>query len=315
MDKPDYLSPEWSDFVMSQFSDREIVDSEKHGKMPTLSGLRRVSQTLLGDVVESYPEHIQSEFGINNFNQAKSSAVIKYTVVFDWGGSGEIRKFSAMAEVNTENTDTLFLGYPVATAESRAESRAYKKALLFKGLTSDEIPRDKNVAEGVSVLLSKGATSGEIDNDGPITSQQKQIISKRCKDLDINLLLFLNIFSPDGPYENIDQVTKESAAKMVSKLTKYEKEEEAIPEEILIVKNEDTNKINKKQKTVITKNCETANIDLFLFINSNSKYGPYKNIDQVPKDIADKMLLKLTKYVNGEDPIPNEILVKEKGAV
>lgn len=216
MEDPGYLSPEWSDYVMTQFAEGELIDGK-----PVLVGLRRVGRMLLGEVKESYGECIASDFDLNN---KRCNAVVNYTLVFDEG-----KRVSGMAEVNPFNTDDMFLGFPVATAESRAESRAWKKALMLRGLTFDEIPKDKDVKEQVKSIFG---TDGSINNEGVITEKQKIVIERNCGLAGIDLVSFINSNKNYGPYSNISEVEKDVAAKMINKLTKYVNGEEEVPENI-----------------------------------------------------------------------------------
>ena len=50
---PPYNSREWSDYVMTKFDKSELIDGN-----PICAGLRRVSETMLGTVVESGPEQV-----------------------------------------------------------------------------------------------------------------------------------------------------------------------------------------------------------------------------------------------------------------
>lgn len=222
---PSYLSEEWSDFVMTKFSDKELMDG-----CPTVVGLRRVAELLLGPVVVSECEHVQSHFGSDSLGRPDSHAVIKYTVAFDWNNTGQLRTYSGLAEVNRTNTDDLFLGFPVATAESRAEGRAYKKALKIRGLTADEIPKDKDVKSQIESIFGK---DGEIDNSKQsITVMQYNIIKKNCKDCGIDVLKFINSNKKYGPYSDLSDVDKDVAAKMVAKLNVYNNDRESIPSDI-----------------------------------------------------------------------------------
>lgn len=226
-DTPDYLSPEWSDYVKTFFAEGEMVEEK-----PTVVGLRRVAELLLGPVVVSNCECVQSEFGYDQrTGKPNAFAVVKYTIEFsDFMGLGEYRQFTGLAEVNPVNTDDLFLGYPVATAESRAEGRAYKKALKLKGLTADEIPRDKDVKEAIQTIFGK---DGEIDHsEQKISDRQKQLIERKCGDCNVDINKFINL-SESGPFKSINEVSKEVASKMIGALNTYCNEPETIPKGIL----------------------------------------------------------------------------------
>lgn len=66
--------------------------------------------------------------------------------------------------------------------------------------------------------------------------------------------------------------------------------------------------ITHVQKTVISKLCERLNIDLNKFVNCGSK--KYDNMDNVPYDVATKMIQRLNEYQTvgeGSIDIPEEI--------
>ena len=84
---PDYLSPEWSDFVLSQFNKDELSDGA-----PNVHGLRRVAQLLLGPIVSAkviplFPATDPTSYG-------RASCI--YEIVFEWN-DGLLRPFQDVA--------------------------------------------------------------------------------------------------------------------------------------------------------------------------------------------------------------------------
>ena len=51
---PDMLSPEWNDYVMKFFTDKELIDGN-----PLTAGLRRVAEMLIGEIISSRPVDVQ----------------------------------------------------------------------------------------------------------------------------------------------------------------------------------------------------------------------------------------------------------------
>ena len=69
---PDYLSPEWDAYVMSQFEPNELIDG-----YPNVAGLRRVAELLLGPILESGPSQVFPVVG-----NGAGRATVVYAVTF-----------------------------------------------------------------------------------------------------------------------------------------------------------------------------------------------------------------------------------------
>lgn len=221
-DIPSYGSEDWSDYVMSHFQRNELID-----KNPICAGLRRVSELLLGDVIESGPDQV---FPATDGN-GPGRATVVYKVVFNWMNSGELRVFKEVADVWHGNTDDLFCAHPVATASTRAEGRALRKALKVRCLAAEELAR-KDIVSIVQQSVKKGnPTDGEWDEDAIVSSSQINFIDNKCRQLDINVMKFVN--SGEGDYESIETVEKTKAAAMLGVLNKYQTKQKVIPENIL----------------------------------------------------------------------------------
>lgn len=120
------VDPEWTDWILSQMEDYEKVDEN-----PKCDGLRRIAEKILGPF-DSETQVIQTP-DVNNGYRA--------TVVVHLHFPYTRYKFrcSGAADVSNTNTDKKFASHAVATAESRAEGRALRKALrLTKVITAEE---------------------------------------------------------------------------------------------------------------------------------------------------------------------------------
>ena len=53
-DKPSFNSPEWNDYVLSLFTNEELVDGN-----PTVDGLRRVTELVLGKINKTHVDIVQ----------------------------------------------------------------------------------------------------------------------------------------------------------------------------------------------------------------------------------------------------------------
>jgi hypothetical protein len=72
---------------------------------------------------------------------------------------------------------------------------------------------------------------GEWNEDDTISSPQINFIDTKCKQLDINVVSFINVGSDD--YSSINKVSKQTASKMLSALNEYQTKSKNIPEKIL----------------------------------------------------------------------------------
>jgi len=218
---PVYGSEDWHDFVMSKFHKSELFDGN-----PVCAGLRRVAEELLGTIIVSRPSQVWPATDPDG----PGRATVVFEVVIDWMDSGQLRTFSDVADVWHGNTDDLFCAHPVATASTRAEGRALRKALKVKCLAAEELAK-KDVASIVrqSVHTAK-PTDGEWKEDDNISTPQINFIDAKCKQLNINVIKFINM--GEATYEAIDNVSKKTASKMLGVLNEYQTGTKEIPENI-----------------------------------------------------------------------------------
>jgi len=217
--RPSMTSPEWNDYAISHFHDNELIDGN-----PICAGLRRVAEVLLGDIVESGPTEV---FPATD-GDGPGRATVVYKVSFNWLNTGIIKSFSDVADVWHGNTDDLFCAHPVATASTRAEGRALRKALKLRVLAAEELAK-KDIVEIVQQSVAK-VTDGEYNPDDRITSQQVQFIDKRCAMLNIDANQFINL--GEKTYRSINDVKRDCAKKMIKLLNEYQNEKRSVPEDI-----------------------------------------------------------------------------------
>jgi len=212
-DAPDYNSTEWSDYVMTKFDKSELIDGN-----PICAGLRRVAELMLGTIIESGPEQV-----FPSTDPSKPGrATVLYKVVFDWMNTGYIKTYKEVADVWHGNTDDLFCAHPVATASTRAEGRALRKALKIRALAAEELAK-KDIVGIVQ------ATTADWNPEDTISNQQVTFINNKCKQLDIDVRKFVNMGSTH--YESINDVTRNTAQKMLRQLNDYQ-QKGSIPEQI-----------------------------------------------------------------------------------
>ena len=115
VDAPQMTDPEWNEYVMSMFTDKEMYNGN-----PLVNGLRRVAEVVLGPIVYSGPTQV--------FPPQRDDHHGRATVVFSVEFQNGMR-FSEVADCWEGNTDDMFCAYAIATASTRAEGRALRKAL------------------------------------------------------------------------------------------------------------------------------------------------------------------------------------------
>jgi hypothetical protein len=208
--RPDYLSPEWDSYVMEQFAPNELMDGH-----PNTAGLRRVAELLLGPIVESGPTQVFPSEG-----NGPTRATVVFSITFDWGDSGKTRKYSEVADVWHGNTDAIFTAYAVATASTRAEGRALRKALKLRKCAAEELTKND-----VAKIVAEETVE-------KISNEQISFIDSKCKKLDINVVAFIN--SGEKQYRSIYDVTRETAAKMIKKLSEFTNDKTLIGESIKV---------------------------------------------------------------------------------
>ena len=219
---PAYGSQEWNDYVMDKFDRKDLIDGN-----PTCAGLRRVAEDVLGDIVSSRPSQVFPSTDENG----PGRATVVFEVVINWMNSGELRTYADVADVWHGNTDDLFCAHPVATASTRAEGRALRKALKIRCLAAEELTRKKDVESIVRETVSVNkAVDGEWKEEGAISGPQVKFIDSKCKQLGIDVIKFINMGTEQ--YNSIEDIKKKTASKMLSTLNEYQTKNKDIPTNI-----------------------------------------------------------------------------------
>lgn len=203
---------DWSDYVLSLLKPEELMDGN-----PTTDGLRRLVELLFGPIVSSDCIVVQCPNKDNSF-----TAVVHHTVVIEFGpydtfGNPNHRSFSGVADVNHRNTDSPFSAFAVATADTRAEGRALKRALGIKKVTAEET---------ANVVIDDPT----VEEETGIKDAQVKTIATLCKRLDVNVKEFVNAGSRE--YNNIKEVRYKTALEMIKKLNQYQQDMKTIPDKL-----------------------------------------------------------------------------------
>lgn len=229
-DEPHQLSPEWHDYVMTQFQDYELVEINGE-KYPNCYGLRRVVESLIGTIVESKPTNLIISSDSTGSNPGRVTCL--YEVTIRDHNTGQLKKYGDVAEVFSINCDDLFLAYPAATAVTRAEGRCLRKLLKVRCVAAEELTRNKNVGEAVRAIIKTAPTDGsyQAQSEDPITGAQIRAIQSRCSVMSIDVTKFINM--GEKTYSRIEDITKITASNMIKLLNNYQNNEKPIPANIL----------------------------------------------------------------------------------
>jgi len=180
---------------------------------------------VLGEITSTGPTQV---FPAQDPN-GPGRATVVYTVIIREYGTGSIKSYADTADVWHGNTDDLFCAHPVATASTRAEGRALRKALKLRVLAAEELAK-KDIVSIVQQTIPGAPTDGGWNPEEKISVQQVSFIDTKCRQLDINGLNFIN--SGGEKYTSIVDITKEVASKMIKQLNKYQTGETDIPQDI-----------------------------------------------------------------------------------
>ncbi len=229
-DRPKKGSKEWNDYVLGLFTSDEYIELQMSdgGKIKGIKcdGLRRVATLLFGEPISSKPVERGVHYPDYSINQRTDQAKLKnppfawvqYEVIFN--GPYYPITYGALADVNANNIDAKFLPFALATAETRAEARALKKALNIKILAAEELTLS-DTAESVSSI-----TQAEWE-EPRLTSIQKVGITNVCKKLKLSLYKTINLskdkdlvyFNPENVrYSSIEDLTKVAASTLMTYL-------------------------------------------------------------------------------------------------
>jgi len=205
--RPHHSDPSWNDFVMSHFEEGELFEGR-----PTAYGLRRVAEILMGDIVYSGVEKV-FEPQASDGDQMRSTVIWK--IVFKDG-----QTYVDVADCWMGNTDDTFLVFSTATAATRAEGRALRKALRLKTVAAEEVTKKDTRKEAEKLIRSSQATSttqGEYKGGDMMTDKQKNFIKVKMGQVDVNPIKFLKDVMRIDPNKVI---TKGQASDIIEALNK-----------------------------------------------------------------------------------------------
>ena len=214
--RPAITAPEWNDYVLQMFTPEEM-----YNKMPLCNGLRRVAELLMGRIVFSGPVQV--------FPPADGNSLGRSTVIWKIEfADGSV--FCDVADSWEGNTDDTFVAYNTATAATRAEGRALRKALRLRVVAAEEVTSKDTakIVKDISQSSNNSSQGSEYSDSGRMTANQERFLNGKCKQVDINpALLFKEVFNLSVKRK----ISKEQASQAIQKVNGYQQTSD-IPESI-----------------------------------------------------------------------------------
>ena len=184
----------------------QLTDKEKVEGHPTVNGLRRLVSDYVGWIGSNTSRVVQCP-SVDNNNRA--TVEVEVEIHFR---NGMTTTVGGCADVFPGNTPSPFNLHPVATAESRAEGRAYRKALNLNITTAEEM----------------GAFTEAVSFE-EIQPAHIKMIHNMCRKCEIDLTKFLVKHNLDE--ETLTKSSREDGKNMCQQLSDYQSLDE-IPEDI-----------------------------------------------------------------------------------
>lgn len=213
--KQEWVMPEWTDKVMSLLQDNEVAEDQNKKKYPRVRGLRRIGSFLSDVFITCEPLAYSTEY-----SACKATAI---RILDDGKSTAVVASSTAEATPGNVNNEAISK-HLLATAESRAEGRCWTKVLKLNCLTAEEI----SLGENQKTVNAEEMV--DIDKEAQwFNSIQKNMINKKCKNLNVNILKLAEFLVTRDNLGNksIDKtnLSKQLASKMIEELDKSIKEE------------------------------------------------------------------------------------------
>lgn len=197
--------PEWSEYVLDQMHDSELKDGN-----PTVDGLRRVTERIYGEIIQSSSE-------IVNYNTDRGICTVKHTLAIQKYSTDTIITVDGCVDVKYQNIPHPFNQHLVSTADTRAEGKALRRALKLRVVTAEEVQQTSED----DVLAAE-------EN---ITDQQILAINQMCKRLDVSLVEGVKSVCPNA--DSIRDSSNLQGRMLLSTLSEYQRSPASIPENLV----------------------------------------------------------------------------------
>jgi len=196
-------SIEWSEYVLDHLTDGELKEGN-----PTVDGLRRVTEEVFGDILSS-TSHIYSH------DMGRGICTLKHTLQIRKHRTGDVITVDGCVDVNRGNIPHPFNQHLVATADTRAEGKAIRRALKIRVVTAEEMQN----SDEDDILAAE-------EN---ITDQQILAINQMCKRLDVDLEAVVK--ATCAGVASVRGVSNLQGRTLLASLAQYQRDASLIPED------------------------------------------------------------------------------------
>jgi len=171
----------------------------------------------VGVIVKSNTEICQTP---SPQNERRATVVVHIGILPAYIPYDDLLEYSGAADVYIGNSAHPFCNHPVATAETKGEGRAYKKALKIKVSTYEEMN-----GPGLDDIVF----TNDILTNGLIKQDQINFIDMLCKRLNIDVQ---KITQSIYDYDKLTKLPYEDACTLLALLQEYQGDKTQVPEEI-----------------------------------------------------------------------------------
>ncbi len=193
-DTPNINDEGWVEYVIGLLREDEQVDGR-----PTVDGLRRLTEELLGEIVTC-----TTKVHHNTENYASTTVRIEL---------GDGRIMDGSADANENNTKFPYSKFLVAMSETRAEGRALRKLLRLRVASVEEVDNQ----EDTSLKEEK------------VSDSQIKALSVVCERADINVEKLVNNSIKEG--YNIGGASKQEMLNLLKTVKDYQGSD--VPEDLV----------------------------------------------------------------------------------
>jgi hypothetical protein len=200
---------EWSSWILSH-----LEDDEKRNDVPTVDGLRRLVEKFIGPILNIDTTVVQAPGEQNGY----VSTVKVSVTVFDKENECACA-FDATGELQKSETDYPYNKHLTTSAETKAESKAYKRILRLKNICSYEEIQEQ--------------TTRNVE-EATIMEEQIMYLDTLCglsgRGLNINIIKLLALVS--GKEFPLRRYSSNDASKAIDMLNTFQQDQSSIPAEL-----------------------------------------------------------------------------------
>ncbi len=201
---PADYDPEWSEYLLDQLQDHELINGA-----PTVDGLRRIAEKCFGEIVESKSCIVETPSSDNGLRCTicHTLRVIKYR-------NGQQVQVDGCVDVVYTKTPYPFKDHLVATADTRAEGKALRRALKIRVITAEELQHEDEEAA--------------LASDEAVNDQQVLAINQLCKRLNVSVVDITK--AQYNTAKTINDLRNLEARLLISRLSELQRTPDDVPE-------------------------------------------------------------------------------------